>query len=229
MSRELPLVAVAALAEMPRGKRIYLTVKRLLDILMASIALVPMALLLPFIALALKLDSPGPVFFRQQRIGLGGAPFMIFKFRTMRADADQEPHREAVARFVAGEPVARAGGKPLFKPREDPRVTRVGRFLRETGLDELPQALNVLEGAMSIVGPRPAIDFELDYYQDWYYKRFAVRPGITGLWQVRRHSTSNLAEVTRLDTEYVETLSIWLDLKIVLLTVPRILLRGWTF
>lgn len=211
------------------GKKIHLALKRLLDVLTAVLALVVLTLLLPLLALAIKLDSRGPVFFRQRRIGAGGKPFTILKFRTMYVDADDEFHRRAVAKLAAGEPTVMANGRTSFKPREDPRLTRAGRFLRDTGLDEWPQAINVLRGDMSIVGPRPAILYELQYYKEWCFKRFAVRPGITGLWQVRRHHTSDLDQAMRLDTEYVDSLSLWLDLKIILMTIPRIFLRGWAF
>jgi lipopolysaccharide/colanic/teichoic acid biosynthesis glycosyltransferase len=174
------------------------------------------------IALAICLDSPGGVLFRQTRLGLGGRPFTIYKFRTMRADADDALHRRAVARWAAGRGYPAAGGC-LYKPERDPRVTPVGRCLRLTGLDELPQLLNVLRGEMSLVGPRPALPYELEHYRPCYYERFRVRPGITGLWQVNRRRAPSLEEAMALDRQYVRRLSLRLDLAILLQTVPLLL------
>jgi lipopolysaccharide/colanic/teichoic acid biosynthesis glycosyltransferase len=147
----------------------------------------------------------------------------------MHVNADDKPHREAIQKLVQGEPAAVVDGQGLFKPVDDPRVTRLGKVLRATGLDELPQVVNLLRREMSVVGPRPAIPYELDLYKDWHHRRLAARPGVTGLWQIRRHDTQNFDDVIRLDLEYIDSFSIWLDLKIILLTVPMILFRRWTF
>lgn len=166
------------------------------------------------IALAIKLDSPGPVLFRQTRIGKGGKPFTLYKFRSMvdGADRQQEALRRATGRSAL-----------LFKLRDDPRVTRVGRFLRRTSLDELPQFFNVLKGEMSVVGPRPPVPEEVAEYQDWHLQRLLVTPGLTGLWQVNGRSDLTFDEMVRLDLYYVENWSPWLDLKVILRTVPVVL------
>jgi lipopolysaccharide/colanic/teichoic acid biosynthesis glycosyltransferase len=206
----------------------YLPLKRALDVVLAGLGLACLAPLAAVIALAIWLDSPGGVLFRQRRLGLGGRPFVMYKFRTMRADADDALHRQAVARWARGG-LARADGRPLYKAERDPRVTRVGRLLRLYGLDELPQLLNVLRGEMSLVGPRPAIPYELEHYRPWYYGRFLVRPGITGLWQVNRHRAPSLEEAMALDLAYVRHLSLALDLQVLARTLPLVLSRGLPF
>jgi Undecaprenyl-phosphate glucose phosphotransferase len=189
-------------------------VKRTMDILIASMVLVLAAPLMLLIALAIKLDSPGPVLFRQTRIGKGGKPFTLYKFRSMYDGAErlQESLQRATGR-----------GPLLFKLRQDPRVTRVGRFLRRTSLDELPQFFNVLKGEMSVVGPRPPVPEEVAEYQDWHLQRLLVTPGLTGLWQVNGRSDLTFDEMVRLDLYYVENWSPWLDLKVILRTVPVVL------
>jgi exopolysaccharide biosynthesis polyprenyl glycosylphosphotransferase len=185
-----------------------------MDILIASMVLVLAAPLMLLIALAIKLDSPGPVLFRQTRIGKGGKPFTLYKFRSMYDGAErlQESLQRATGR-----------GPLLFKLRQDPRVTRVGRFLRRTSLDELPQFFNVLKGEMSVVGPRPPVPEEVAEYQDWHLQRLLVTPGLTGLWQVNGRSDLTFDEMVRLDLYYVENWSPWLDLKVILRTVPVVL------
>jgi lipopolysaccharide/colanic/teichoic acid biosynthesis glycosyltransferase len=210
-------------------RRLHYWLKDVLDMVIAVGTLVVFSPLLLILALAVKLDSPGPAIFKQKRIGRDGKPFTVWKFRSMHVNADDKPHREALQKLAQGEPAATVDGQGFFKPVDDPRVTRLGRFLRATGLDELPQVVNLLRREMSVVGPRPAIPYELDLYKDWYHRRLTVRPGVTGLWQVRRHDTQNFDDVMRLDLEYVDSFSIWLDLKIILLTVPMILFRRWTF
>jgi lipopolysaccharide/colanic/teichoic acid biosynthesis glycosyltransferase len=199
--------------------------KRGIDIVLASVALIVLSPLLLAIAIAIKLDSPGPVLFRQERLGRGQTAFSMFKFRSMRVDAGDALHREAVKRTA--ESSRREVG--TFKSLDDPRVTRFGRFLRTWNLDELPNLLNVLRGEMSIVGPRPALDYELPYYKDWYFRRFAVRPGLTGLWQVKRASAEDFDAMVRLDVDYVERMSVWLDLKLIAITVPSIIRERGTF
>ncbi|HEY8489598.1 MAG TPA: sugar transferase, partial [Dehalococcoidia bacterium] len=181
------------------------------------------------VALAVRLDSPGPALFRQERLGKDRRPFTVLKFRSMYVDADEAVHRWAVRQFAAGRPVAVVDGKPQYKPSDDPRITRVGRFIRTTGLDELPQLINVIRGEMSLVGPRPAIPYELEHYQEWHYRRFAVPPGITGLWQVRRGPETSLEDMVRQDVEYIQSVSPWLDLKILLATVPVVLFKRCAF
>ena len=189
-------------------------IKRSMDLAIATTVLVLAAPLMLLIALAIKLDSPGPVLFRQTRIGKGGKPFTLYKFRSMvdGADRQQEALRRATGRSAL-----------LFKLRDDPRVTRVGRFLRRTSLDELPQFFNVLKGEMSVVGPRPPVPEEVAEYQDWHLQRLLVTPGLTGLWQVNGRSDLTFDEMVRLDLYYVENWSPWLDLKVILRTVPVVL------
>lgn len=199
--------------------------KRTFDMVIASIAF---AITVPFgiiIAIFIKLDSRGKIFFKQERVGMDGRVFLCYKFRTMRSDADENLHREAYQKNVSGKFDANAGceEKPVFgKVKDDPRITKVGKFLRRSSLDELPQILNVLKGDMSVVGPRPPIPYEVDFYELWHRKRLDVKPGITGLWQVSGRNRLMFDEMVRLDLYYIENWSLWLDLKIILLTLPAI-------
>ncbi len=209
--------------------RSQLTLKRCLDLVVSLVALVLFSPLIVIIAFAIKLDTPGPILFKQQRLGKDGRPFTIFKFRSMYVNADDAAHRKAIRLFAEGKPTTEEDGRTSFKSDTDPRITRVGRFIRRGGLDELPQIINVIRGEMSVVGPRPAIAYELELYEDWYYKRFAVRPGITGLWQISRSRATDLEGMVRLDIDYIDSYSVLLDLKIILVTVPKIFFRGWSF
>jgi exopolysaccharide biosynthesis polyprenyl glycosylphosphotransferase len=195
-----------------------LVVKRFLDIiggLLIAGALSPVLLL---IAAAVKLDSRGPVLFSQDRAGLGGKRFRMHKFRTMRHGADSE--KPGLAHLNC------TGDSRLFKIPNDPRVTRVGKFLRRWSLDELPQLINVLLGEMSLVGPRPFFESDMDDYEAHHYRRLGARPGMTGLWQVSgRSSVIDFEEVVRLDRQYIEQWSIWLDLSILLRTLPAVVRR----
>jgi exopolysaccharide biosynthesis polyprenyl glycosylphosphotransferase len=188
--------------------------KRALDVILTSLGLLVLAPLLVAIAIAIKLDSPGPVFYRQERVGKDGRRFWILKFRSMRQDADQllaalREHNEASG--------------PLFKMRVDPRVTRVGRVLRRLSLDELPQLFNVLKGEMSLVGPRPPIPSEVEQYEDWQHGRLRAMPGITGLWQVSGRSEVPFHDMVRLDLHYIRNWSLGLDLEILWRTIPAVL------
>jgi len=194
--------------------------KRTFDILISAAAFL---LLLPFwllLALLIKLDSRGPVFYTQERVGMDGRLFLLYKFRTMVADADPELHREYQRAFIAGRAEANLGNsqKPTYKLFADPRITRVGKFLRRTSLDEVPQLLNVLMGDMSIVGPRPPIPYEVEAYELWHRKRLDMKPGLTGLWQVSGRNRLPFEEMVRLDLFYIENWSLLLDLKIILRT-----------
>ena len=195
-----------------------LLIKRSLDLVLSAAALVALAPVLGLIALAIRLRSPGPILFRQTRIGQGGRPFTIFKFRTMVLDAESrldDLRRESVY-----------PDERLFKVEQDPRVTPVGAFLRRTSLDELPQLWNVLRGDMSLVGPRPPLPSEVALYQGHHYARFDVKPGITGPWQVSgRNSIRDFENVVRLETAYIRRWTLWLDLKLLLRTVPVVLSR----
>ena len=186
--------------------------KRLLDTLVATLLLVVLAPLFASVAVLVRLDSQGPAFFRQRRVGKGGASFVLWKFRTMTVDA------EARLADLRG-----SGGEGLFKLQSDPRVTRVGRFLRRTSLDELPQLLNVLCGEMSLVGPRPALPEEVAEFDDFTLRRLLVTPGITGLWQVSGRSDASFTTYSRLDAFYAENRTLGGDLAILGRTLPAVL------
>lgn len=198
--------------------------KRSLDLLSTAVGLLLTSPLLLLVAVAIKLESKGPVLFHQERIGMDGKRFQMLKFRTMVHNAPDGPHRELMARLladtVAPKPV---GGDGFFKPSDDPRVTRVGKFLRRYSIDEVPQLLNVLRGEMSLVGPRPAIAYEVALYEDWQRRRLDVLPGMTGLWQVSGRSRLSPADMLRLDVHYAETWSLAEDFLIMLRTIPAIL------
>jgi lipopolysaccharide/colanic/teichoic acid biosynthesis glycosyltransferase len=198
---------------------------RLLDVVGATLLLVLLAPLLVLISLAVALDSPGRAIFRQRRVGRGGRAFMVNKFRTMRSEASQEKHRAYVLQLIERD--ALDDGGELFKLSADSRVTRVGRVLRKSSLDELPQLWNVLRGEMSLVGPRPTIEYEVETYPPSWFARFAVRPGMTGLWQVSGRSKLTYEEMVRLDIEYATNRSLWLNMKILVRTIPAVVLaRG---
>ena len=167
-------------------------------------------------AVAIKLDSPGPVLYRQRRVGEGGRPFVMLKFRSMYVDAEQ--------RLAELRPLSEADG-PLFKLRNDPRVTRVGRVLRRWSLDELPQLWNVIRGDMSLVGPRPPLPEEVAAYEEWHFARLEAPPGVTGLWQVSGRSELSFEDYVRRDLFYIENWSLAYDLFIVLKTIPMVLSR----
>lgn len=196
---------------------------RALDIIGSLILLVLLAPLMLVIAIAIRIETAGPILFRQRRMGRSLEPFTVNKFRTMRNGASHDIHRAFVLNLIAGEAPRDQDGAPLFKLREDDRVTRVGRMLRKTSLDELPQLYNVLRGEMSLVGPRPPIPYEVDHYPPHWLARFAVKPGVTGLWQVEGRSNVPLEEMVALDVEYVRRRSFWLNVWILLRTVPAVL------
>jgi len=201
--------------------------KRVIDIFFSLFVIVfgiPFYLL---IAVMIKLSSPGPVLFVQERIGQHGKKFRFYKFRTMTQDNDDEAHRNFTENFIKGKLMENnccQGHRPMFKISKDPRVTSVGRFLRKTSLDELPQFLNILKGEMSIVGPRPPLPYELKHYKEWHKKRLLAKPGLTGFWQVNGRSTVPFDEMVMLDLYYYENWSLLLDLKIILRTVPVMLM-----
>jgi lipopolysaccharide/colanic/teichoic acid biosynthesis glycosyltransferase len=194
---------------------------RLLDLLGAAIALFVLSPLLLTVAAGIKLDSRGKILFRQRRLGKDLEPFSVAKFRTMTEGADSGAHRSHIERMMADGD--RQGTQPMSKLQEDARVTRIGSLLRRTSIDELPQLWNVLRGEMSLVGPRPPIQYEVDRYPPEAFRRFAVRPGVTGLWQVRGRSLLTFKQMIELDAEYVETRSLGLNIKILLLTLPAVI------
>ena len=216
------------LLEEERKTRFCRVVKRVMDITVSIVMLILCAPLFLAIALAIKLTSKGPVLFRQERVGRHGLRFSFLKFRSMKCGSNPRIHQEYVQRFIAGEVAAsnaRDDQKAVYKIQDDPRVTRVGKFLRKTSLDELPQFFNVLKGDMSLVGPRPPIPYEVEVYQSWHWRRMLVKPGITGLWQVNGRSRTTFDDMVRLDLRYAKTWSPWLDFKILLRT-PRAIFSG---
>jgi exopolysaccharide biosynthesis polyprenyl glycosylphosphotransferase len=203
--------------------------KRVLDVLGSLLGLILLSPLLLAIAMAIKVTSRGPVLFCQERVGRYGTRFTFLKFRSMYVSNDETIHREYVKQLITNNAASEdAGGSKnrVFKIKNDPRVTAVGRFLRRTSLDELPQLFNVLQGEMSLVGPRPPIPYEYACYNTWHRRRLlTVKPGITGLWQVRGRSRVSFDDMVRLDLKYAESWSVWLDLKILCMT-PAAVLSG---
>ncbi len=195
-----------------------MVVKRTIDLIGGLVLIILLAPLLILIAILIRLDSPGPIIFRQKRLGREGRPFITYKFRTMREGAEEEQTQLLDMNEAHG---------PLFKIRNDPRHTRLGRWLRRMSIDELPQLWNVIKGEMSLVGPRPPVVSEVAHYQDWHHQRFQVSPGMTGLWQVSGRSELPFDEMCMLDIYYIENWSPWLDFWIMLRTIPTVLLaRG---
>jgi lipopolysaccharide/colanic/teichoic acid biosynthesis glycosyltransferase len=199
-----------------------LVARRVVDLLVVVIALLMLAIPMLLIAMMIRLGTPGPALFRQQRLGRGARPFTMYKFRTMRTGGSDAQHRELIARELQGEDTSVNGS---WKIDSDPRVTRIGAILRRTSVDELPQLFNVLRGQMSLVGPRPCLDWEAEMFPAKFVERFDVPPGLTGLWQVSGRSTMGTLEMLELDLSYVRSWSFWTDLAILLRTVP-VLLRG---
>lgn len=211
------------------NRKSLLVLKRAIDILGSGIIAFLCMPLFVVIAIAIRLTSKGPILFKQERIGQFGQSFTFLKFRSMYVNNDHNVHKEFVTKLISKEEVATGGlgaGKSVYKLTDDKRITRIGRFLRRTSLDELPQFINVLRGDMSLVGPRPPIPYELAAYQTWHRRRvLEVKPGITGLWQVTGRSRVKFDEMVRLDLRYAVTWSPWLDVKILLLT-PLAVVRG---
>jgi exopolysaccharide biosynthesis polyprenyl glycosylphosphotransferase len=194
--------------------------KRVIDLVIASLGLILAAPLMAFIALVIKLDSPGPILFPQERVGKNGQLFTLYKFRSMVENAEQQQD--------ALRGLNEANG-PLFKMKADPRTTLVGRWLRRLSLDELPQLYNVLRGEMSLIGPRPPLQTEVAQYQEWHKRRLEVSPGMTGLWQVSGRSELTFDEMALLDIYYVENWSLGLDTKILLQTIPRVIMGNGAY
>jgi len=210
------------------SKKFSLAVKRCIDVFGSSMALICGAPIFGAIALAIKATSSGPVLFRQERLGHYGRPFVVLKFRSMRTNCDAQIHEQYVHQFIAGhvDDNSKTSQKPVFKIQEDPRITAVGKFLRKTSLDELPQFWNVLRGDMSLVGPRPPIAYEYKAYEVWHRRRvLEIKPGLTGLWQVEGRSRTRFDDMVRLDLKYARGWSVWLDLKILAQT-PAAVIQG---
>lgn len=195
--------------------------KRPMDVILASFLLLISAPLFGLIALVVRLTSRGPVFFRQERLGLNGEPFTIIKFRTMYVNVDSKQHQDYFSQYLHG---ASAPGEAshVFKLRKDPRITPLGGFLRRLGLDELPQLLNVFAGEMSMVGPRPPLEYEVAHYSEQHLARLTIKPGITGIWQTRGRDVVDFESMVQMDLEYVRDMSLTLDLQILIQTVPAL-------
>jgi lipopolysaccharide/colanic/teichoic acid biosynthesis glycosyltransferase len=204
------------------ARKLFCVTKRTMDVVGSALAIIIFAPVFLAITLAIKLTSKGPVFFRQKRVGQYGEQFVFLKFRSMYVNNDSSAHQEYVKQLIAGSAQSHhgnGGGKGVYKLTKDPRITRVGGFLRRTSLDELPQFFNVLRGDMSLVGPRPAISYEVQEYDLWHRRRvLEAKPGITGLWQVNGRSRVKFDDMVRLDLRYARTWSPWMDLKILLRT-----------
>ncbi len=199
------------------SRKVAFGIKRVMDVVGSASALVLFSPVLAGIALAIKLTSKGPILFRQERLGQYGQTFTFLKFRSMYTNCDAKIHQEYVNQFIAGEvdDTAPDGSRPVFKIQKDPRVTSIGKFIRKTSLDELPQFINVLRGEMSLVGPRPPIAYEYRAYDLWHRRRvLEIKPGITGLWQVEGRSRTRFDDMVRLDLKYARGWSLWLDVKI---------------
>ncbi len=200
-------------------KRSALFIKRIIDIVGSLFALILLAPTLAIIAALVKATSQGPVFFKQERIGLGGKRFMFIKFRSMYVDNDSSIHKEYIRKFMSGKNGSEVGKDGVFKITRDPRVTPIGGPLRKLSLDELPQFINVLKGEMSLVGPRPPIPYECADYETWHMRRVLdMKPGITGLWQVKGRSRTTFDDMVRMDINYILSWSLWLDISILLKT-----------
>ncbi len=218
----------------------YFVAKRIMDLVIVALSMVFLLPLMAFIAILIKWDSPGPAIFRQERITARRRirngqiyweeiPFTIFKFRTMRTDAKSTIHRQFIEAYIAGDDKrmadlqsAQRAEDAQYKLVQDPRVTRVGSFLRKTSLDELPQFMNVLLGNMSLVGPRPPIPYEVELYLYHHHDRLRTVPGITGWWQVKGRSATSFEEMVRMDVDYIRRQSAWLDIKIIIMTVTAV-------
>ena len=208
-------------APTPTGYRL---AKRTLDLAASATGLLLTSPILAVVALAVKLESRGPILFRQQRLGLGGRPFTCYKFRTMHLGAEQERHRDHVRQLIRGEGRDAPAGEAFLPIRADPRVTRLGTFLRRSHLDEFPQLVNVVRGDMSLVGPRPPIPYEVEVYEAWHLPRLSVVPGLTGLWQATGWGRLSFDEGVALDLAYIQRRSFWLDVRLIGRTLWQIVI-----
>lgn len=211
MSRAPSLVV--PIARTPFGYRL---AKRSLDLAASLLGLVLVSPILALVAISVKLESRGPVLFRQERLGVGGRPFTLYKFRSMFSSAEQERHRDHARELIRGVGSPDRDGEKVWVPiAADPRVTRLGAFLRRSHLDELPQLINIVRGEMSLVGPRPPIPYEVEVYEPWHLRRLSVIPGLTGLWQATAWGRISFDEGVALDLEYVDRRSFGFDLRLI--------------
>ena len=215
------------LDEAKESRRFQIALKRAVDVLGALVGLILFSPIMLATAITIKMTSPGPIIFKQTRFGKKGVHFQFYKFRSMRWNIDDQIHREYVTNLIKGDLKKINQGDentPLFKMKSDPRVTRVGKIIRKTSIDELPQFFNVLKGEMSLVGPRPPLPYEVEKYEPWHLRRILeAKPGVTGLWQVSGRSRTSFDEMVRLDLRYVQNWSFWFDLKILLKTVRAVI------
>ncbi|MEO7869852.1 MAG: sugar transferase [Candidatus Limnocylindria bacterium] len=218
-----PITSVSVpIAPTPLGYRI---AKRTLDIVASSLGLVLVSPVLAAVAVAITIESGGPILFRQQRLGLGGSPFTVYKFRSMFSAADQGSHRAHVRDLIRGGGGEAERAEGVWVPvAADPRVTRLGAFLRRSHLDELPQLINIVRGEMSLVGPRPPIPYEVEVYEPWHLRRLSVVPGLTGLWQATAWGRASFDEGVALDLAYIDRRSFWFDLGLILRTLGQIVI-----
>jgi len=199
----------------------YNILKRIIDILFSVIALITLSPLLIGIAFGIKISSKGPIIYKQQRIGFKGKPFYFYKFRTMKVEDIDEIRKRELLQFLSDDLNKNKSIKISHFILRDSRITSIGRILRRTSLDELPQLVNVLKGDMSLVGPRPVLPYEYEHYSENNKKRFQIMPGLTGLWQILGRSSLQLQEIIKLDLEYIDKRSLMLDLKIILKTITQ--------
>ncbi len=204
----------------------YLRAKRLVDILFTLLILLPLCLITAIVAVFIRLDSAGPIFFRQKRIGRNGVEFNMLKFRSMYVNSGDARHREAIAKYMRGQKLGNGTTMDLFyKDVNDPRITKVGRFLRKTSIDELPQFFNVLRGEMTLVGPRPPLLYEVDLYSPNDMLRLSGKPGLTGPWQVYGRSRVTFQDMVEMDIAYLQRQILREDLKLIALTIP-VMIKG---
>ena len=204
----------------------YLIAKRILDIVFTLLILLPFCIVILLVAIMIRLDSKGPIFFRQKRVGLNGTEFSMFKFRSMYVNSDDATHREAIKQFMNGAHLnGDVDANNLYKLVDDPRITRIGRFIRKTSIDELPQFINVLRGEMTLVGPRPPLPYEVEAYSLRDKQRLCAKPGLTGMWQVYGRSRVTFSNMVEMDIAYLQQQSIWQDFKLIALTIP-VMLHG---
>ena len=217
------------LAKRDEARKVFCILKRVMDVVGSLIMLIVASPVFVVVALAIKLTSSGPIFFKQQRVGQCGVPFSLLKFRSMHADNNCSSHMEYMRQLIAGvadRKSCEGNGPGVYKLTSDPRITSIGAVLRKTSLDELPQLINVLKGEMSLVGPRPPIDYEVERYDLWHRRRLIeAKPGITGLWQVNGRNRIPFDDMVRLDLMYAKSWSPWLDLMILLRT-PKAVVEG---
>ena len=197
-------------SESTRGFSFYEAIKRLIDIICSFVGILVLSPLFIIIAIIIKFTSKGPVFFSQKRVGRNGKEFDMYKFRSMVVNAEELKEKLAAQNEMSG---------PMFKMKDDPRVTKVGKFIRKTSLDELPQLWNVLKGDMSLVGPRPSLPKEVAQFEDWMHRRLEVKPGLTCYWQVSGRNNIDFEDWMKLDVKYVKEKNLWIDIKLICKTV----------